>query len=208
MSRLETVRAELESARAENQRLETEKERLQEQVSTTSSEAEQRSKALAEAETERDGLAEECRKLKTLYEGVLSEMQQEQEKAAEESSELQWTVESLHSARGKVEGEAEEWERVASELHAAMEAMQEHKELEILHAVAEEKARWEAREHRLIALLEQLQEQLSEGARSRWLSQPQPATGTVHKAVSFAPGPPSMYPINTAPEPTTHTLIP
>ena len=92
MSRLETARAELESAQAENHA------RLQEQVSDKSSEAERTTAALAEKETECDELAEECRKLKTLYEGVLREMQQEQEKAAEESSELHQRIESLHSA--------------------------------------------------------------------------------------------------------------
>ena len=88
----------------------------------------QKSKALVEVETQCDRLAEECKKLKT-YDGVLLEMQQEQEKAAEELSELQQTIETLRSAQ---EQETGEWERMASELRAGMEAMQEHKELEIL----------------------------------------------------------------------------
>ena len=58
---------------------------------------------LTELEAERDGLTEECKKLKTLYEGVLSEMQQEQ---AEESSELQQTIESLRSKQEEVERDA------------------------------------------------------------------------------------------------------
>lgn len=204
MSRLETARAELESAREENQRLEAENASLQERVSTAGSEAERRSEALAEVETQRDGLAEECGKLKTLYEGVLAEMQQEQEKAAGESSELHEEIASLRSAQEKAERDAAGWERVASELRTGMESAQEHKELEILRAVAEEKARWEAREHRLIVLLEQLPKQWGETFPSRHLSQPPQITGTVPTTVSFAPAPL----LNTTLEPNIHTFDP
>ena len=52
--------------------------------------------------------SQEC-SLKTLYEGVLLEMQQGQEdKATEELSELQQTIESLCSMQEKVEQDAAE----------------------------------------------------------------------------------------------------
>ena len=98
-------------------------------------------------------------------------MQQEQEKAAEESSELHQRIESLHSARERDKQDAAEWEKRALDLRAEMGTMQEWKELEILRAVAEEKARWETREEHLVALLEQLQEQLGVMANPKTPSQ-------------------------------------
>ena len=124
MSRLETTRAELESARAENQRLEAENARLQERVSNTGNEVEQKSVQLTEVKTQHDGLKEDCKKLKMLYDGVLLEMQQEQEKAAEESRELHQTIDSLRSEKERVEQDAATWEQRAR-------VMQEQKELEL-----------------------------------------------------------------------------
>ena len=114
--------------------------RLQE----THGEAEWTAVKLTEVETECDKLAEECRKLKTLYDGVLEEMQKEQRKAAAESCELEGRIESLCLEQEQAERDAAEWEKRASDLHAEIGAMQEHQELELLHALAEEKASWEA----------------------------------------------------------------
>ena len=72
--------------------------------------------------------------------------------------------------------------------------MQERQELELLRALAEEKARWETREHRLIALLEQLQGQLSVLSSSQHL----PPTAGINKTVYFAPKP-KTYPGGSTP---------
>ena len=158
MLKLETARAEEESTRAENQHQEAENARLQEQVSDANGVAEQTSAKLSEMEV--------------LYKGVLLKTQQEQEKVAEESSELHQAIEYLRSEREGAERDAAECEKWASDLNAEMRAVQERKELELLHTVAEENVRWEAREHRLIALLEQLQAQLGVNAHPRHLPRP------------------------------------
>ena len=167
-------------------------------------EAEWKSTQLAEVETQRDGLKEECKKLKTLCDGVLSEMQQEQEKAAEESSKLYQTIDSLRSEKERVEQDAATWEQLASDLREEVRVMQEQKELELLRAMAEEKARSEAREHRLTALLEQQQEQLGVITHSGHLPWPQPTIGTIDKAVHFAPDL-NVHPIDSTVQPATHT---
>ena len=92
---------------------------------------------------------------------------------AEESSELQQAIESLRSEREGTKRDAAECEKRTSDLNTEMRAVQERKELELLHTVAEEKVRWEAREHRLIALLKQLQAQLGVDAHPRHLPRPQ-----------------------------------
>ena len=89
ISRLESLRTELDDVRAEKNRLETENARLHEQSGGNDSGIAERMSAL---EAERTTLAEECSKLKQLYEGVLQDTQEEQEKATEESSELRQTV--------------------------------------------------------------------------------------------------------------------
>ena len=76
----------------------------------THGEAEWTAVKLAEVETERDKLVEECRKLKTLYDCMLEEMQKEQRKAAAESCELEGRIESLCLEQERVERDAAEWE--------------------------------------------------------------------------------------------------
>ena len=183
MSRLETMRAELESAKAEIQCLETENTRWQEPASEARAEVEELRQNLASVETEKVGLADECGRTKTLYDGLLVEVQQEREEAAAETERLGRTVESLRSSQQELEREAGEWERRASELRAEMEALQERQELELLRAVEKEKTKWEARENRLAALMEQLQAQCS----SRHLAPPQPTSATQEKTVQFSP---------------------
>ena len=70
--------------------------------------------------------------------------------------------------------------------------------------MAKEKARWETREERLVALLEQLQEQLGVMANPKHLQKPQTTAGTTDKAVYFAPRP-SAHPVDTTVEHFTHT---
>lgn len=91
MSRLETARAELESAKAwaelesakewgatkaEIQCLEAENTRLQEQASQARAKAEELRQNLALVETEREGFADKCGETKT-YDGLLAEVLQE-----------------------------------------------------------------------------------------------------------------------------------
>ena len=87
-----------------------------------------------ELEKERDGIAEECGKLKTLYEGVLREVQQERERAAEESGERDQTIATLESELRETTHRLEAQERETGDLHAEMERREE---LEMLMAVAE-----------------------------------------------------------------------
>ena len=68
MSRLESLRTELDAVRVEKKRLEAENARLREQSGDIDGGIAERMLAL---ESERTTLAEECSKLKQLYEGVL-----------------------------------------------------------------------------------------------------------------------------------------
>ena len=196
MSRLEALRTELESVRVDNNRLEAENARLREQMSGSEGEPDART---TELEKERDGIAEECGKLKTLYEGVLCEVQQEQERAAEESGERDQTISTLESELRETTHRLEAQERETGDLHAEMERREERMELEMLRAVAE-KAKWEAREDGLITLLQQLQQQLQ--TKPRHLSDSQP-TAVTTRAVHFAPDP--VVPVDTGSPPVAGT---
>ena len=202
MSRLETVRVELESAKAEIHRLESENACFQQQVSEARAESEGVRRSLTAAEAERLELAEECARTKALYEGLLTETQHEQDKAAAEAGELHQKIESLSAEQGGLEREATEWERRALELRTEREAMQERQELELLRALEKEKSKWEAREDRLTALTEQLHGQFASRPPQ---ARPPPPASAAQRRVQFTPDP--YQPTPSHQEPQSHTKV-
>jgi hypothetical protein len=145
MSRLEALRTELDAVKVEKERLEAENAKLRDGSASSGGDGKPDAR-LTELEAERDGLTEECRKLRTLYEGVLREMQKEQEKAAGESSQLRRTISTLEALQKEPVKHLGEQQQETAELHVELTRLGARMELEQLRALAEEKAKWEARE--------------------------------------------------------------
>ena len=172
MSRLEAVWTELEAVCIKNQRLETDNRRLQEQLSASvaSDRADAEtgtSERLAGIEKKNAKLAEENSNLQRLYESVLRESQREQEKVNEDAEEYRRVTAELengqreaHVRADRLEHELETQAQHAEELQQLLTRHVREAELEQLRAVSTEREKWEAREMRLVALLEQLQRQL------------------------------------------------
>ena len=227
MSRLEALRTELDAIRFEKQRLEAENARLRDSEQTAAAARDgndgKAEPKVAELEEEHTRLVGEYNKLTKLYEGVLRETQREQESSSAETNELKQKISELEERQEKadiltqrlkaetqraelLERDLEDRARRTDELEAEFEQQLQRTELERLRAVAEEREKSEAREGRLLAVLEQVQRQLDAGGAIRGhLSDPvtySPQTTITSTPVGVSPHTPTERESTTA-----HLLI-
>ena len=160
------------------------------------------SERMAGLEEENAKLAEENRNLQQLYEGVLRESQREQEKASEDAEEYRRVTAELeegqheaHARADRLERELETQAQLMEELQQSLTRQAREGELEQLRAASRERDKWEAKEARLMALMEQLQRQLGAGAKAVTGTTDTPPPTTLLSGHTHTPVPTTTTPL-------------
>ena len=167
MSRLEAARTELEAVRTEVERLQAENVKLRE---------------ARPEQAEAVDRAAEVERLKELYAQALRDIQAKDEQVEAVRHELDDTRQRLkrqETAAQELQSKCQALEETCDTVHAQVSRARQEGDLERLRAVESERAKWEAREARLVAQLQAAEERVGLSSLPHTQAAPSESTAEV-----------------------------